>query len=336
MSWRRGTRALRFAAGLAQAHPFNVLVQVTNRCNLTCSFCDFWANGAPPRQELTLSDLHALSKDLAEVGCFLVSIEGGEPTLRADLVEIVRAFSRFHLPVLYTNGWFIDAARAQSLFDAGLHMVGVSIDFADAQRHDQKRGRDGVWDRAWAAVDHFKAAAPNGGGQVHVMTVLMDDNQEDWEPLVQLSHDRGVGHAFTLLSTQGFRRKDLDNAVPTSTISQTLLSLWERYPGVMGPRQYLAQMDAFLERGPMPTCRAGLQSFNVDHLGNVSPCIEKIDRHVGNVREEPLRHILPRLKTLPEIKSCQDCWTLCRGTGQLLGGGGSWEAWRDLATRMSG
>ena len=37
---------LSFALGLLQKKPFQVLVQVTNRCNMRCSFCDFWPNTA--------------------------------------------------------------------------------------------------------------------------------------------------------------------------------------------------------------------------------------------------------------------------------------------------
>src|SRR5690348_2020757 len=36
-----------FALGLLRRRPFQVLVQVTNRCNMKCSFCDFWPNVAP-------------------------------------------------------------------------------------------------------------------------------------------------------------------------------------------------------------------------------------------------------------------------------------------------
>ena len=50
-----------------------------------------------------------------------------------------------------------------------------------------------------------------------------------------------------------------------------LLRLWERYPHLTVFREYLERMDPFLTSEPMPRCRAGEQSFTVDHLGNVSP-----------------------------------------------------------------
>jgi MoaA/NifB/PqqE/SkfB family radical SAM enzyme len=93
-------------------------------------------------------------------------------------------------------------------------------------------------------------------------------------------------------------------------------------------------MDAFVERGPMPTCHAGEQSFNIDHVGNVSPCIERIDSVVGNVRDEPMAAIIAKMKGLDSVARCQDCWTLCRGFSQALGQGGTARSLMDLSTRM--
>ena len=323
---------LRFAATIATRRPFDVLVQVTNRCNMKCSFCDFWPNGAPPREELTAAEYRALSADLAKQGTFLVSIEGGEPFVRPDLVDIVRAFAARHVAVLYTNGWFVDRDAARALFDAGLAQVGVSIDFPDAARHDAKRGLPLAFAKAWRAVELLREAAPRGGRQVHVMTVLMRENADSLDELLSLSAAAGVGHEITLLSREGFRRGDGGDQWPEGAISSRLLSLKHRHPHFRTLGDYLARFDDFLARAPsMPRCRAGIQGFNVDHLGNVAPCIEKIDRPVGNVRLEPLAALLAKMRDLPDVAACQDCWTLCRGFVQTMGKGGTLSGWRDLA-----
>lgn len=331
-------RDARFAAGLLLGRPFDVLVQVTNRCNMKCSFCDFWPNGAAPREELQVAEYRRLAAELAGLGCFIVSVEGGEPFVRPDLVEIVAAFAgRGHLPVLYTNGWHVDADNARALFDAGLTQVGISIDYSDARRHDAKRRMDGAFGRAWEAVEHFRAAAPRGGRQVHVMTVLMRDNQHDLEELLRASARRGVGHYVTLLSTGGFRRGRGDDRLPDAPVADELLALRRRYKHFRAPTDYLRMIGSYTAGGPMPTCRAGVQTFNIDHLGNVSACIERIDKPVGNVREESIASLHAKLRAgeqRSEVGSCQMCCTLCRGMGQTLGAGGSARGWWELATRM--
>lgn len=323
-----------FARSLIGKRPYDVFLQVTNRCNMKCSFCEFPAKAATPQEELSLEELRGLARQLDGMGTFLVSIEGGEPFVRPDLVDIVRAFAGNHLPVLYTNGWYVTPEKAAELFAAGLTQVGVSIDFPDA-RHDAKRVLPGAFERAAKAVEMFKAAAPHGGKQVHVMTVLMKENEAEAERLLQWSAERGVGHVFTLLSDKGSHRGRGVDRLPSAGVGERLARLWDRHPHWKFFRAYLEKMDDFLAQRDMPTCRAGLQTFNIDHVGNVAPCIEKIDKPAGNLRRERLEVIHRRIADdRKEIEGCQDCWTACRGFSQFLGGGPPLRSWWQLMTRM--
>lgn len=329
-------RDAEFTAGLLRRRPFNCLLQVTNRCNMKCSFCDFWPNAAPRSEELSLADYRRLAGELTDLGRFLISVEGGEPLVRPDLVDILRALSKRHLPALFTNGWYVDGDMARALFDTGLSTVSVSLDYPDAARHDRKRRLAGAYDRVLRALDHLLTAAPNGPRQVYVMTVVMEDNWQEIEPLLELTRARGVGHQLTLLSTTGFRRgKTGDDHMPPQRIGEQLVDLWKRYPHLAFFREYFEKMGDFLGGGPMPTCRAGAQSFNIDHVGQVSPCIERIDWSFGNVKREPLGAIHARMvAAAEEVGRCQQCWTACRGVAQALGDGASPRALYDLATRM--
>jgi len=254
--------------------------------------------------------------------------------VRPDLPEIIEAFGRHHLPTLFTNGWYVTRDNARDLFDRGLTHACVSIDFPDARRHDEKRGLDGAFDRALRALDHFLAAAPRPHRQVHVMSVIMEDNWRDFDQLFELSRRLGVGHQVTLLSVTGYRRGKGDG-MPPPEAAERLAALWETHPHVRFFGDYFKKMGSFLRGEPLPTCHAGEQSFNIDHVGNVSPCIEKIDLSLGNVRREPLPVILRRVREhQATISSCQKCWTACRGLSQALGQGGSGGAWVDLVTRM--
>jgi MoaA/NifB/PqqE/SkfB family radical SAM enzyme len=319
-----GMTSARFAWSVLRGRPFSLLVQVTNRCNLACPFCDFWPN-PDLRGELTTAELARVARELP--GPTLVSIEGGEPMVRPDLTEIVAGFADAgHLPLLYTNGWFIDAARAQTLLRA--HQVGVSIDFPDAARHDAMRRGAGAWARAVAAVEHLRDTL--GPTRVHVMTVLMKENEGDLDALLSLSARLGVLHQVTLISDQGFRR-GAEGSRPTAAAMAALPELARRWTHFRAFRSYLEGVPRFLEGGELPRCRAGHQSFNLDHVGNVAACIETIDRPVGNVREASIPTLLARLADADRGAGCQACWTLCRGMSQALGQGGSPRAWSDLA-----
>lgn len=336
MNLRVLKKDLSFALGVLQKKPFQVLVQVTNRCNMRCSFCDFWPNPAPKGEELTLADYQRVARELAELGCFLVSIEGGEPLVRKDLEGIVAAFAEHHIPALFTNGWYVDEARARSLFDAGLVHASVSIDYASAEKHDHKRGLADTTLRAWRAVDTLRQAAPRGGLQVHVMTVLMRSNQDELEALLEQSREHGVGHQFTLLATNGYRRGQSDvDQLPSAEALASFSQRFERFSHIRFFSDYFEKAADFVDKRRLPGCRAGLQSFNLDHVGNVSACIERIEESVGNVKQVALTELHRRLTARhAAIATCQRCYTACRGFNQALGDGESLKSWRELGTRM--
>lgn len=328
-------RDARFTAGILQKRPFQVLLQVTNRCNMRCSFCDFWPNGVAPRDELDLATYQRIARELFQLGTFLVSIEGGEPLVRPDLPAIVEALATHHIPALFTNGWHVDDEVARRLWGSGLVHASVSIDFPDAARHDRKRDLEGAFERAVRAVERLVRHAPRGGRQVNVMSVIMEDNADDLDALCRLSKRLGVGHQLTLLSVAGYRRKGDRDRLPPPEIASTLTALHARYPHLRFFGSYFEGIAPFLRGGALPTCQAGVQSFNVDHVGNVSPCIERLDHAVGNVRHETLTALHAKLvAAVDAARACRACWTACRGVTEALGGGSDARSLLTLATRM--
>ena len=106
-----------------------------------------------------------------------------------------------------------------------------------------------------------------------------------------------------------------------------LPALARRYGHLSSFRSYLEGIPRFLSEGALPRCRAGIQSFNIDHIGQVSACIETLDRPVGSVREASMATLHHRLREADRGQGCQACWILCRGTAQALGRGGGLADW---------
>ena len=334
---RRGGRLL---LGCVAGRPIHAIVQVSNRCNLTCGFCSFWENPARKSDELTTEDFATISGKLAEAGALVVSIEGGEPLMRPDIVDIVAAFARHHHPILFTNGWKVTPALARRLWDAGLDTVGVSIDYPDAARHDTHRGKPGTLDAAQRAIDILRDTAPRGARQVFVMTVLMHDNAAAMEDLLELSASHGVGHQITLISTGGAGRHTRAQYLPPDGTGARLVELKQRYPHFMSFTGYLAGIDTYLahQAGGPPTrtpCWAGERFLNIDHLGDVSPCIEKLHLRAGNLVREPWSVVSARLGALDQPKTCTDCWTSCRGFVEEMSGPPRLRSWREFFSDFS-
>lgn len=111
-----------------QSQFYTVAVDVTHRCNMECSNC------YSPIRNLPDIPKHELIQFFSRLGKRTeIRLTGGEPTLRSDLPELIRAINEYgHRATLMTNGLKLsDKAYAQSLFDAGLKFVCISVNGAD-------------------------------------------------------------------------------------------------------------------------------------------------------------------------------------------------------------
>ena len=77
---------------------------------------------------MPLAVLRNLAGELQDLGAVMVTLTGGEPLLRDDLAEIVRAFDTRSCLVLGTTGEGLTAERARELRDSGVFAVGISLD----------------------------------------------------------------------------------------------------------------------------------------------------------------------------------------------------------------
>ena len=117
----------------------------TKICNLKCIHC-YNASGRKERGELTLQEALRVADQLKEAGAVAVNFGGGECALRDDFIPLCEHLNDIGLKVSYTtNGTVLKRIEPYlHLF----HDVGVSIDFADARRHDSFRGIPGSFDKA--------------------------------------------------------------------------------------------------------------------------------------------------------------------------------------------
>jgi MoaA/NifB/PqqE/SkfB family radical SAM enzyme len=131
------------------------------------------------------------SEKLARLGALLISLAGGEPLIRPDIVQIVAEVGRWHFPFITTNGWFANEGLAEDLFQAGLWGASISIDYADAGPHDRRRGTPGAFERALAAVESFSRARIHKWQRVNWMAVLRRTTST-YEPMIRKAVTAGV------------------------------------------------------------------------------------------------------------------------------------------------
>jgi len=119
-AWRRRILGTKVVA------PYAVTFYVTHKCNLACSYCTQKEPDVFSEELPTYKTIRLLKKIRRETDSIVVT--GGEPTLRADIEEIVgtaRFECKFRSVLLITNGTLLDR-RPRILH--GVHGLVVSLD----------------------------------------------------------------------------------------------------------------------------------------------------------------------------------------------------------------
>lgn len=109
-------------------------MSLTNRCNLKCIYCHNEGE-LGSGEEITVDEIARLVRIAAKYGVDRVKFSGGEPLLRRDLEDVLRALPPLRDVSLTTNGTLL-ASRAKRLREAGLDRVNVSLDSRDAARFE--------------------------------------------------------------------------------------------------------------------------------------------------------------------------------------------------------
>lgn len=318
-SWQPAKEALkkgRYGLAFARRSLVHTNLQILYDCNFRCKICDFWHDrGDGQRPRMTAEQARIISDKLASIAPQIVSIGGGEPLLHPELMDIVSALSRHHIPVMICNGWYVNATNARELFERGMYEISVSCDYADPERHDRQRGMPGAHKRALAALKCLVDNRVHPEQRVHMISVVMDDNLDDIEQLVKMASDLGVTYLLTLYSHRRGALSPRD--VPTHT-TERLLELKARYPEFVVLRGYVARFSEALENAGIGPCYAGKNLCNVDSQGQVSLCIDRVDEPVANLLTDDAKTVRRALLAAFERNDCRACWTSCRGTIETL------------------
>jgi cyclic pyranopterin phosphate synthase len=172
-------------------------ISVTDRCNLRCVYC-MPAEGMPwlPREEiLTYEEITRFARVCRSLGVTAIRLTGGEPTVRQDLPVLVRMLSELAPDLdlsLTTNGVKL-AAMADTLRDAGLERVNVSLDTLDRDRFIQVARRDRIGD----VFAGLAAARRVGFAPIKINAVLMRGfNDDEALPLARWARDEGFELRF--------------------------------------------------------------------------------------------------------------------------------------------
>ncbi len=181
-------------------------LSVTERCNFRCVYClpkgYTAAGGAPRNGELSVAEVARLVRALAKAGVWKVRLTGGEPTVRPDIVELVRAVAAtagVRRVALTTNGYRLRSLAAP-LAAAGLSALNVSVDSLSRSRFADITGKD-LLPRVLVGIDQALAV---GISSVKINTVLLGGTgSDDVHSFIAFARDRPVEVRFIELMRTG-------------------------------------------------------------------------------------------------------------------------------------
>lgn len=218
-------------------------LSVTDRCDLRCSYCMPERMTFLPRKDvLSLEELHELALGFIARGITKIRVTGGEPLVRRDVMDLIRALGRklgdgLEELTLTTNGTRL-AEFAGDLRAAGVRRINVSLDTLDRETFARLSRRDSL-----PQVLEGLAAAREAGLQVKLNTVALKGiNEHGIADLVGWAHGQGFDATLIEVMPLGEVEEDrFDHYLPLAVVQESLERRWTLVPSTHrtgGPARY--------------------------------------------------------------------------------------------------
>lgn len=274
-------------------------LSVTDRCDLRCSYCMPERQTFLPRNEvLSLEELHQLALGFIDRGVTKVRLTGGEPLVRRDMIELVRALGRkigdgLDELTLTTNGTQL-AEFAKDLFAAGVRRVNVSLDTLDRQTFTRLARRDSL-PQVLAGI----AAAQAAGLAVKLNTVaLKDANAAEIPALIEWAHGQQLELTLIEVMPLGEVEADrFDQHLSLGTVRAELEQRWTLIPSqhrTGGPARYFDVAETGGRIGLITPLTdnfcEGCNRVRVTATGQLYPCLgggERVDLRAALRSDRP-------------------------------------------------
>lgn len=264
-------------------------LSVTDRCDLRCAYCMPERQTFLPRAEvLSLEELHELGLGFIARGITKIRLTGGEPLVRRDMIELVKALGRklgdgLEELTLTTNATRL-AEFADDIRAAGVRRINISLDTLDRARFAKLARRDSL-----PQVLEGIAAAKAAGLKVKLNAVALKGINEDEIPeLIEWAHGQQFEVTLIEVMPLGEVEEDrFDHYLPLIAMREQLERRWtltESGHRSGGPARYVDVAETGGRLGfitPLTNnfCE-GCNRIRVTATGQMYPCLggnEQVD-----------------------------------------------------------
>jgi GTP 3',8-cyclase len=286
----RGISSHGDASTIERPDPKAVRVSVTDRCDLACTYCRPSRSDGYYETRLTVPEWENVFRGLLASGVSRIRFTGGEPLLCQELPELVALARRlgFCDIALTTNATRLEAC-AQSLKDAGLQRLTVSLDTLNAETF-RTLTRGGELAPVLRGIERARAL---GFEELKLNTVVVRGvNEHEIRSLVDYAWARTITPRFLEIMAIGEGASMQHALVPYEEIALALEGLFAsgtplRDPD-RGPAKYLTSTHAPALRVGFITGASNTYCKDCDRLrvsarGELRPCLATNDRVQADV-----------------------------------------------------
>ena len=200
-------------------------ISVTDKCNFRCPYCmpaEIFGEKyefLPKAEILTFEEITRLARIFTDLGVTKIRITGGEPLLRRDLETLIAKLSQINGVqdlTLTTNGYLL-ADKAQSLKDAGLRRLTVSLDAIDDQTFNLMSGRAHGTERVLEGIRFAEKA----GFQAIKINAVVQKGINDHLVIDLAQHFHNTGHILRFIEFMDVGNRNnwnMDQVVPAAEI----------------------------------------------------------------------------------------------------------------------
>lgn len=246
-------------------HPFLLYFKPTAACDLRCEICNRWADHDRSRdEELPLDQISEMLTGFRRAGAAVLTLWGGEPTLREDLPDILGVAKKLG----FRTSMCTNASALARKGHRYLHLLDVLLCSLDGfgKTHDRMRGLDGLFDRVVAGIG--KATARTSL-DTKIWATVHRRNLDELEQLAVLARELGAGIEFFPVSPIAGYNNDV---VPSREELRVAFTMIKRLKAEGLPIRNPDRVLNIMKDGARFKCNFGRIAIHVDHRGRVYSC----------------------------------------------------------------
>lgn len=274
-----------------QRIPDQLSISVTSKCPNKCIHCGASDILSTTKKNLEPTKIDDIIKSSLDLGTYLITIDGGEPLMREDILEIItKAQNEKSIISMFTSGYNLTEKKALEFKKAGLYSLKISLDSTIKEKHDKIRGRVGSYEEVINAIKASKKSKILTDLYLTISPYNIDELEDFYNFASEIKVDE---MSITGIIAVGRWKNHEDEIITKKDIEKINIFHKEKNRNGNGPR--VSSMP-YLLGSSMFGCFAGQRWIHITNTGECLPC-PYTPISFGNANDSSIKEIWKNMST---------------------------------------